>query len=188
MKDLNAQGASWRGTMNTMDKKMLDVLVVEDDIVDYKAVERALARYRDPVFALHHAETLEKGQHMLEDRDYDAVILDLGLPDVHGMDSLVHFHANAPATPILVLTGQGDVRTANQAMDFGAEDFLLKSELYPERLEEKLRLSLGRHQEKLRMLQDKEALARTVTHIERRRRQRPEGPASPLSTPRKETP
>ena len=158
-----------------MDRKMLDVLVVEDDTVDYKAVERALARYSDPSFALHRAETLEKGQHMLEDHDYDAVILDLGLPDGQGMDSLLHFHAYAPATPILVLTGQGDSKTANEAMGFGAEDFLLKSELYPERLEEKLRLALGRHRAKLRMLQDEEALERTVTHIERRRRQRPEG-------------
>jgi two-component system cell cycle response regulator len=158
-----------------MSKQMLDVLVVEDDIVDYKAVERALARYKDPVFALHRAETMEKGERMLNDHDYDAVILDLGLPDGQGMESLAHIHANAPATPILVLTGQGDTRTANEAMGHGAEDFLLKSELYPERLEEKLRLSLGRHEEKLRMLQDKEDLARTVTHIERRRRPRPEG-------------
>jgi two-component system cell cycle response regulator len=135
-----------------MKKKTLDVLVVEDDTIDYKAVERALARYRDPAFSLHRAETMEKGKQMLDDRDFDAVLLDLGLPDVHGMDSLVHFHANAPGTPIVVLTGQGDAHTADNAMDHGAEDFLLKSELYPDRLEEKLRLAMGRrraHQEML---------------------------------------
>jgi DNA-binding NtrC family response regulator len=159
-----------------MNKKMLDVLVVEDDTVDYKAVERALARYDDPAFSLHRAETLAKGQSMLDEHDYDAVILDLGLPDVDGMDSLVHFHANAPATPIVVLTGQGDSRTASAAMGFGAEDFLLKSELYPERLEEKLRLAMGRHQAKLDLLQDEGAVERTVFQLERRRRRRPEGP------------
>jgi DNA-binding response OmpR family regulator len=136
-----------------MGKALLDVLVVEDDAVDYKAVERALARYQEPAYALHRAESMEKGKRMLEDHTYDAVILDLGLPDVQGMDSLIHFHANAPATPIVVLTGQGDSQTASGAVSLGAEDFLLKSDFYPDRLVEKLRLAMQRKQARLALLQ-----------------------------------
>ncbi len=148
-----------------MKNRAVSVLVVEDDLVDYKAVERALSRYSDPMFLLQRAESMEKGKRMLEGNDYDAVILDLGLPDVTGMDSIVHFQANAPETPIVVLTGQGDTRMASGAVGLGAEDFLLKSELGPERLEEKLRLAMERHRTKLSALRSVDALERTVTHL-----------------------
>ncbi len=121
-----------------------------------------MARYSDPSFSLHRAETMEKGKRMLEDNDYDAVILDLGLPDVQGMDSLLHFHVNAPETPIVVLTGHGGTETANGAVGSGAEDFLLKSDLYPERLEEKLRLAMERHRAKLELLENVDALVRLL--------------------------
>jgi diguanylate cyclase (GGDEF)-like protein len=148
-----------------MKKRAVNVLVVEDDMVDYKAVERALSNYSEPIFLLHRADTMEKGKRMLEGRDYDAVILDLGLPDVGGMDSLIHFQASAPETPIVVLTGHGDSGTANGAVGMGAEDFLLKSDLIPERLEEKLRLAMERHRAKLQALQNVDALERTVSHL-----------------------
>jgi DNA-binding response OmpR family regulator len=146
-------------TEDRMGKELLDVLVVEDDAVDYKAVERALARYQEPAYALHRAESMEKGKRMLEDHTYDAVILDLGLPDVQGMDSVIHLHANAPATPIVVLTGQGDSQTASGAVSMGAEDFLLKSDFYPDRLVEKLRLAMQRKQARLTQLQNTGAAA-----------------------------
>jgi diguanylate cyclase (GGDEF)-like protein len=148
-----------------MEKRAVNVLVVEDDMVDYKAVERALSRYSEPMFLLHRADTMEKGKRMLEGRDYDAVILDLGLPDVGGMDSLIHFQASSPETPIVVLTGHGDSGTAMGAVGMGAEDFLLKSDLIPERLEEKLRLAMERHRAKLRALESVDALERSVANL-----------------------
>jgi two-component system cell cycle response regulator len=148
-----------------MKTRAVNVLVVEDDLVDFKAVERALSRYSEPMFLLQRADSMEKGKRMLEDHDYDAVILDLGLPDVSGIDSVVHFQANAPETPIVVLTGQGDNHLAKGAVGLGAEDFLLKSELGPERLEEKLRLAMERHRTKLNVLQSVDALERTVSHL-----------------------
>lgn len=151
-----------------MKKHKLDVLVVEDDAIDFKAVERALSRFHAPAFALHRAETLEKGKRMLDAQDFDAVILDLGLPNVEGLDSLIHFHANAPETPIVVLTGNGNMDTASDAVGMGAEDFLLKSELYPERLEEKLRLAIQRNEAKLDMLHSASALQQTVDFLSQR--------------------
>jgi diguanylate cyclase (GGDEF)-like protein len=156
-----------------MRKRAVNVLVVEDDMVDYKAVERALSGYSEPMFLLHRADTMEKGKRMLEGRDYDAVILDLGLPGVGGMDSLIHFQASAPETPIVVLTGHGDSGTASGAVGMGAEDFLLKSDLVPERLEEKLRLAMERHRAKLRALQNVDALERSVSHLTQKAHQDP---------------
>jgi two-component system cell cycle response regulator len=148
-----------------MKKRAVNVLVVEDDLVDYKAVQRALSSYSEPMFLLHRADTMEHGKRMLEGADYDAVILDLGLPDVNGMDSIIHFQANAPETPIVVLTGQTDHRNAVGAVGMGAEDFLLKSELAPARLEEKLRLAMERHHARLDVLQNVNALERTVHQL-----------------------
>jgi diguanylate cyclase (GGDEF)-like protein len=65
----------------------------------------------------------------------------------------------------VVLTGHGDTGTASGAVGMGAEDFLLKSDLIPERLEEKLRLAMERHRAKLQALQNVDALERTVSHL-----------------------
>ena len=64
-----------------MGKRELKVLVVEDDAVDYKSVERTLSRSDEHSYVLARAKTMENGKRLLEAKDFDAVILDLGMPD-----------------------------------------------------------------------------------------------------------
>src|SRR5260370_19480922 len=94
----------YQGNGGAMSKQPLNVLVVEDDPADFMSVERALSGRGETAFSLARADSMESGKRMLEARDFDAVVLDLGLPDSEGVDSVVNFNASAPATPIVVLS------------------------------------------------------------------------------------
>src|SRR4051812_18554237 len=103
----------------------LNLLVVDDDAVDAANVSRMLshsgiARNTDSVPSLAEAKNKIRHNH------YDAVILDLGLPDSQGTDGVLDFQATAPELPIVVLTGNEDEKTALRSMSVGAEDYINK--------------------------------------------------------------
>ncbi len=88
----------------------------------------------------------------------DAVLLDLGLPDMNGLGVLERIKATWPELPVIMLTGQADVRTAVQAIQMGAYQFLTK----PFNSDE-LIVILGRAMERSLLLAEIEALRRRTT-------------------------
>jgi DNA-binding NarL/FixJ family response regulator len=132
-----------------MGKPSLEVLVVEDDPIDFMSVSRVLAKSEKISYKLARAETMENGKRLLEEKDFDAVILDLGLPDAVGVDSIINFNASSPATPIVVLSGQDNLDIALGAVGVGAEDFLSKSELNGKVLEERISFALERRENRI---------------------------------------
>jgi DNA-binding response OmpR family regulator len=132
----------------------LRVLVVEDDLVDFLSVERALCEGSGRHYDLDWAATIEKGKRMLEDKEFDAILLDLGLPDALGVDSVIHMNANAPKTPIVVLSGEENQATAIGAVGAGAEDYLRKDMLSGRRLDERIRFAMERHRLRNRIIQN----------------------------------
>jgi DNA-binding response OmpR family regulator len=141
----------------------LRILVVEDDLADFLSVERALCGRSGKEYDLAWAATMEKGKRMLEDKEFDAVLLDLGLPDALGVDSVIHINANSPRTPIVVLTGEKNPATAIDAVGAGAEDFLHKDMLNGRRLDEKIRFAVERRQVRHRIIQNVVKLERSVS-------------------------
>ena len=136
-----------------MERQPMNVLVVEDDAADYKSVERALTSREGNTYRLARAESMESGKRMLEARDFDAVVLDLGLPDAEGVDSVIAITASSPATPIVVVSGHGNLGTALGVVGLGAEDFLPKRSLSGRLLEEKICVAVERHQNRLRAME-----------------------------------
>jgi len=70
--------------------------------------------------------------------DYDAIILDLGLPDVSGLQVMEAIRRQGRTTPVLVLTGSQDAETTVRALDAGADDYLRKPPV-PEELSARVR-------------------------------------------------
>ena len=66
---------------------------------------------------------------LLEKEAFDAVLLDLNLPDSHGFDTFSSIHCRFPKVPIIVLTGSVDEELATKAVKEGAQDYLFKDEL-----------------------------------------------------------
>ena len=125
----------------------LNFLVVEDDPVDSKNVCRLLHTLPNVDHTDTACDLKEAKGHVLHN-SYDAVILDLGLPDSQGLDSVLDLQATAPDLPIVVLTGNGNEETAVRSVDLGAEDCLSKDTLTCDALIRALRFAIERHRHK----------------------------------------
>ncbi|HXH77947.1 response regulator transcription factor [Nocardioides sp.] len=99
------------------------ILVVEDD----KRVARALKRgLEGEGFAVDVAFTGEDGQWLAAENPYDAMVLDVMLPGLNGLDLCVGLREAGNWTPILMLTAKDASDDEAQALDRGADDFLTK--------------------------------------------------------------
>ena len=102
---------------------MSRLLVVDDDIQMLSALEAALRRKG------HSVETASNGidaASKLEKETVQAVITDLRMPGMNGLELLQHVRRTKPALPVIVLSAYGTVPTAVEAIKAGASDFLLK--------------------------------------------------------------
>ena len=117
---------------------MAEILIVEDE----RAQREALAGYLRKTG--YRVTTAASGTEALEGNSVpDVVLLDLRLPDIHGLDLLKKLREKHPDAEIIVITAYGTVRTAVEAMKLGAFDYLTK----PVDLDELL-LIIGRALEK----------------------------------------
>jgi diguanylate cyclase (GGDEF)-like protein len=103
------------------------VLLVEDNDGDAQLVIEHLSEIRHT--RVTRVTRIEEAAHALRALAYDFVITDLGLPDAHGLDTVRRLQPLAPDTPLIVLTGLDDEELAVRAVQFGAQDYLVKSEL-----------------------------------------------------------
>jgi signal transduction histidine kinase len=114
-----------------MDAPTITVLLVEDNAGDARLIREELraVEYTDAApagFALLYADRLAAGLERLAADKVDVVLLDLSLPDAHGLGTLAKLREVAPATPVVVLTGLDDEELAARAVREGAQDYLVK--------------------------------------------------------------
>lgn len=119
------------------------VLVVEDDGAVRRAVERALLFERYEVLTAHDgAEALS----VVLNEDVDAIVLDVMMPIVDGLEACRRIRARGDTTPILILTARTEVSDRVAGLDAGADDYLVKPFALEEllaRLRALLRRSVG---------------------------------------------
>ncbi|WP_313951996.1 diguanylate cyclase domain-containing protein [Accumulibacter sp.] len=120
--------------MNNSIRQRLSILVIEDDPGDVGLIRTnvRLAGLRrmgetDPVVV---APTLAKGLLAATTSKPDVVLLDLSLPDSAGIATVEAMRAVLPDVPIIVLTGRDDHQLAEAALHAGAQDYLLKGQLF----------------------------------------------------------
>ena len=121
-----------------MPDRRLRVLMIEDTLADVQLVQRLLARSRLPIFDLRLATELNQGIKMLRAGGFDAVILDLGLPDSSGAATVSRLREADPDVPAIVLTVTDTPRTVLDAIRVGAQDYFVKSRLGDEELIHKI--------------------------------------------------
>ena len=119
----------------------LRVLIVDDDAVDRQAAHRALLA-SDLDVEVAEADRGAEALDRLTSEGFDAVLLDLQIPDGDGLEILREMQARSIATPIIMLTGHGDEMVAVEMMKAGAADYLSKAKLTPESLARTLRAAV----------------------------------------------
>lgn len=105
------------------------VLLIEDNPGDAELVKEALQDVPGAAFQVHHAEALLPGLDRLAREDIDLVLLDVSLPDSHGLDGLTAVRILAPSVPVVLLTGWDSESLSLRAVQSGAQDYLVKGTL-----------------------------------------------------------
>jgi PAS domain S-box-containing protein len=102
------------------------ILLVEDNAGDARLIRETLAAGAGAAFAVESVDRLAPGLERLRAGGVDIVLLDLALPDSQGRDTFTKVYAQAPAVPIIVLTGSSDEALAIATVRDGAQDYLVK--------------------------------------------------------------
>lgn len=106
----------------------LRLLIVEDNPGDARLI-REMLQGSKPRVALHFADNLAAAAGALRGGGFDAVLLDLGLPDSRGLETLRSLQAQFASVPVVVMTGLGDEEIGVQAVQLGAQDYLVKGQV-----------------------------------------------------------
>ena len=99
------------------------LLLIEDEAEMASWLVRA---FKQTGFVPDHAPDAATAESLLAGNDYDAVVLDLRLPDKHGLALLADMRKAGNRTPVLVLTAQGSLQDRVKGLNVGADDFLTK--------------------------------------------------------------
>ncbi len=127
----------------------MQVLLVEDQESETLLIKRLLAHSPHTQFVVDHAVSLGDAIEMMSEVEYDVCLLDLGLPDGQGIDSLHQVRAIDARLPIVVLTGNEDESLGILAIETGAQDFMAKDNVSALLLTRSLRYAMARQKKML---------------------------------------
>src|SRR5580704_18370836 len=128
-----------------MSTKLINaVLLVEDNPADARLLREMFREEESNHTELTHLECMSDAERHLAEHAVDIILLDLGLSDVQGLEAIRRAHAAAPGVPVVVLTGLDDESLAVQALQLGAQDYLIKGQMETRGLLRALRYAIER--------------------------------------------
>jgi len=139
----------------------IKVLLVEDNLGDARLLYEGMEEALPGQFQMTHVRRLSETLEYLWEDTCNVVLLDLGLPDSHGLDTLVLVRAQTPDVPIVVLTGFQDEEMGDQALKEGAQDYLVKGQVDSKLLARSMRYAIARKAAEHALIQQEVALAKT---------------------------
>ncbi|MBI5681175.1 MAG: PAS domain S-box protein [Methanobacterium sp.] len=140
-----------------MRENITNVLIIEDNPGDVIIIREMLKDAVGIHFNLLNVGNLSDGLKILVKEDIDILLLDLNLPDSHGIDTFIKMNQNAPNMPIIILTGLTDEELAINAVAEGAQDYLVKGQIESQLLAKSIKYAIERKniERKLRESEEK---------------------------------
>ena len=120
------------------------LLLIEDNPGDARLLREMFADSGSHDMVLTQVGCMREAESLLAQRRVDVILLDLGLPDTEGLRAVQRAHAAAPRVPLVVLTGLDDELMAVQALQEGAQDYLVKGQIETRGLLRSLRYAIER--------------------------------------------
>lgn len=124
-------------------KEPIRVLIVENDPGYAKLVRTILSASAHP-HETDIADCLKAAIIRLQNNIFDIALLNMGLPDSAGIETISNLNKNCPNTPIIVFTGLDDEKTGIDAMHNGAQDYLIKGQIDTNLLTRAIRYAIER--------------------------------------------
>ncbi|MDB5550987.1 MAG: hypothetical protein JWL86_971 [Rhizobium sp.] len=141
------------------------VLLIDDNPGDARLIRELFNVQGSRHAEFTHVECMQEAEHHLGQRTADIILLDLGLPDTHGLAAIRRAHAVAPRIPLVVLTGLDDESLAMQALQEGAQDYLVKGQIETHGLLRALRYAIERKTLEEALFAEKERAQVTLNSI-----------------------
>ena len=142
------------------------ILMVEDNPGDVRLLRDYLLGQRgSEEFQYLQVDRLAQALASLDEASFDAVLLDLSLPDSHGIGTLNRVHAAKPGMPIVVMTGLDDEVLGLQLLQAGAQDYLVKGEVSASLLRRTLRYAVERKRAEVELRRSEIFLQSIVENI-----------------------
>lgn len=113
----------------TVERAPMRVLLVEDNPMDVEVVKAILGPAGRDVVDLRCAKTRAAGEEAARTDAPDLVLLDLGLPDSHGFQTVTRWHFNSVVAPVMVVSGEYGAEVVERGRELGVTGFLDKAEL-----------------------------------------------------------
>ena len=120
------------------------ILLIEDDQADAFLIREMLREPATGDIAIQHVTRLDDGIRLAGEDAFDIIISDLGLPDSQGMDTVKTLVAAVERLPIVVMTGLADHEVGLEAVNVGAQDYLVKGQVNGEMLVRSIRYAIER--------------------------------------------
>src|SRR5689334_12404981 len=127
-----------------MQDRATTILVIDDDAADVSLLRNLLDYRWDGRFQLIHVEDLATALGVVGQKRLDAILLDLALPDSHGLEAFLKLYGRCPTTPVVVLSSFDDEALAMKAVQAGAQDYLVKGQFSEHLLVRSLRYAIER--------------------------------------------
>lgn len=128
-----------------MSNKHLSVLVIEDNEGDFVLIEDYLIESYIKIHIEHCVDfSTAKDSLKQNNNKYIAILLDLNLPDLSGVELINEVLKICKDTPVIVLTGYADINMARKSLEIGVYDFLIKDEINSSLLQKSIDFSLSR--------------------------------------------
>src|SRR3990167_5719110 len=145
-----------------------NVLIVEDAVDQMALLKMILKKSKSDQFYCRESTTLTAALEILKNEKIDIIILDLNLPDSAGLDTVLKVQAVAQPIPIIVLSGVKDEAIAVQAVQMGAQDYLVKGEVQRSTLIRAIQYALQRaklSEDNLKVHEQNEQILSAITSV-----------------------
>ena len=139
-----------------MQENNTNILIIEDNPGDVVIIREMFKDIADIHFNLLIAYNLEEGLKIFDKEDIDLLLLDLNLPDSHGIDTFIKMNQNYPNIPIVILTGLVDEKLAIGALGDGAQDYLVKGQIDGHLLIKSIKYAMERKKIELKIRKSEE--------------------------------
>jgi PAS domain S-box-containing protein len=147
------------------DESITSLLLVEDDAAFARLLREMFKDQGSAETVVTHVDTMSAAETELGTGSFDIVLLDPGLPDSQGIESVKRAHAAAHNVPLVVLTGRDDESLALEALQAGAQDYLIKGQIDTRGLLRFLRYGVERHAMENALFVEKERALVTLNSI-----------------------
>ncbi len=115
--------------MVPMTIKNTEILLVEDSPSDAELMASMLADIKEFPNHVQNVQTLSAAKQAIMSKSFDAVVLDLNLPDSNGLQTYTELRDVCNSVPIVILTGMDDREVLTHALKNGADNYLIKDKV-----------------------------------------------------------